>query len=375
MEWLLLGLVLVFSGLAVMTLTRAPTLMLFFVATGAREFGHFFAVGALVIVVAADKQSAVGLVTAGLALVASGLLASTAIRAARALPGGLDWGRLFRLPGLRVPTSRRIVYPGPGGPLHLDFYPSRTGNPSPLLVVIHGGGWMAGETTELAAWNPWIAKRGWAVASVCYRLVPGAVWPAQRDDVLTGLAVLRDRATELGIDPNCVVLLGRSAGGQIAAAIAADNRRPWLRGCICLYSPFDLEFAYEHSREDDVLRSRWLLRSYLGGTPADQSGHYHEASAHLTVRPGAPPFLLLHGSIDDLVWITQSRRFADRLSALGVPHTFVELPWATHAFDCNLHGPSGQVMSAHLLAFLKTVETSPKDRVGCSVEDDSGSRQ
>lgn len=214
---------------------------------------------------------------------------------------------------------------------------------------------MAGSADELGGWNSWLAAKGYAVAAVDYRLVPTDAWPAQREDVLAAVAHLRAEAPRLGIDPERIVFLGRSAGGQIASAIAATGEHGWLRGCVCLYSPFDMVFAHEHGSDDDMLRSRWLLRCFLGGTPEQEPAAYRGASAYLTVRKEAPSFLLLHGARDELVWIAQGERFAQRLAELDVPHAFLKLPWATHAFDYNMNGPGGQVATACLEAFLRRV--------------------
>src|SRR6185437_2536684 len=97
-----------------------------------------------------------------------------------------------------------------------------------------------------------LAGRGYAVADISYRLAPGAVWPAQRDDVLAAIAGLRGAAGRLGIDPDRIVVFGRSAGGQIAEAAAYWARDPGLRGVAAFYAPADMNFAYAFGREDDI---------------------------------------------------------------------------------------------------------------------------
>jgi acetyl esterase/lipase len=346
----------------VLGVVRAPTLPLIFLAVGATELGHWFAGLALVLAFIAPS-----LTTEILALTAAALLLTPTIRAWRAAPGLrrtlrkafgdgepiFRWRNLFCWPVRHRAQGERVTIAGPGGPLRIDFYAADAPREAPLIVLVHGGGWMAGDSDELAGWNAWLVARGYAVAVVDYRLVPTGAWPAQRDDVLAAVDHLRANPGRFGVDPERVVLFGRSAGGQIASAIAAAGGRPWLRGCVCLYAPFDLRFAYEHGSDEDVLRSRWLLRCYLGGTPTEEPGHYRDASAYLTASPGAPPFLLLHGPDDELVWIAQSRRFAARLEELGVPHALLALPWARHAFDYNLHGPGGQALAAALTVFLR----------------------
>jgi acetyl esterase/lipase len=73
------------------------------------------------------------------------------------------------------------------------------------------------------------------------------------------------------------------------------------------------------------------------------------------VTAKSPPTLLLHGTLDTLVWPRHAERLAARLAAAGVPHVYVALPWATHAFDYNLNGPGGQITTYALERFLAFV--------------------
>lgn len=319
----------------------------------------------------APKDSAAGIAAAAISTLAAALLISPLLRACgsagnfrRAIEQGLgvaprkrliDFMTLWRPSISHRPPCERLVIEGAGGRLEIDFFRAKNANPAPLVVVVHGGGWVAGGAGELGGWNAWLAAGGYAVAAVDYRLVPTGAWPAQCEDVLVAVAHLRAVAPRLGIDSERVVFLGRSAGGQIASAIAATGGHRWLRGCVCFYSPFDMAFAYAHGSDDDLLRSRWLLRCFLGGTPEQEPAAYHGASAYLHAEKGAPPFLLLHGGRDELVWIAQSERFSRRLTELDVPHAFLRLPWATHAFDYNRNGPGGQIAAAGLEAFLRRV--------------------
>jgi acetyl esterase/lipase len=240
--------------------------------------------------------------------------------------------------------------------LKLDFYRAQNANAAgaPCVVVVHGGGWDGGERGQLPAWNHRWAARGYAVAAVSYRLAPRFIWPAQRDDVLAAIAWLKTHARELGVDATRLVLLGRSAGGQIATAVAYGARDPAIRGVVSFYAPQDMEFAWGVSREDDALNSVNLMRQYLGGPPdtADRKQLYATASAQAMIGPATPPTLLLHGVPDTLVWHRHSERLTAALQAAGVRHFFVSLPWATHAFDFNPDGPGGQLADFAIDRFL-----------------------
>ncbi|WP_415909683.1 alpha/beta hydrolase [Oleiharenicola sp. Vm1] len=244
-----------------------------------------------------------------------------------------------------------------GVELSLDFYRARGAGAdgAPCLVVVHGGGWDGGDREQIPEWNHRWAARGCAVAAVSYRLAPRFVWPAQRDDVRAALAWLKAHARALGIDAGRFVLLGRSAGGQIATAVAYGTRDPAIRGVISFYAPQDMEFAWGVSREDDALNSANLMRQYLGGPPdtTERRARYADASAQAMIGPATPPTLLLHGAPDTLVWHRHSERLAAALQAAGVPHHFLSLPWATHAFDFNPDGPGGQLTDCAVGSFLR----------------------
>jgi acetyl esterase/lipase len=248
--------------------------------------------------------------------------------------------------------------------LPLDFFaPAGAGKSrtAPCVIVVHGGGWNGGDRGQLASFNHWLARRGYAVAAISYRLAPQHRWPAQREDVLAAIAFLKTNASTLGIDAARLVLLGRSAGAQIAAVVAYTARDPAIRGLVDLYGPVDLNFGYAHAREDDVLKSPALMRQFLGGPPAEAQNNYDTASAYLHVTPAAPPTLIVHGENDALVWHRHSVRLDSRLAEHGVPRAFVSLPWATHAFDYTLHGPGGQLTTFSVEWFLGSVTSRSGD--------------
>lgn len=258
-----------------------------------------------------------------------------------------SWSRLARWP-TAVERGEVVTHDADGRPL--DFYPARgslAGDPVPCVVLVHGGGWDSGDRSELSGFNHWLAARGVAVAAFDYRLAPEFPWPAQRDDTLAVLEWLRLHATKLGIAPERLTLVGRSAGAQIATATAfGDKALPGVRAVVALYGVHDLEFVWSIRSATDSLNSDKLIRQYMGGPPeAGRREAYLSGSAERLARPGLPPTLIVHGALDQLVWCRHSERLAAALRRAGVPHVFVRLPWGTHAGEANLHGPSGQLIT------------------------------
>lgn len=277
--------------------------------------------------------------------------------------GAFSFTRLYVDAKPAPAAVRTEIFARPEGQeLKLDFY--RPGaakdalqQPRPCLVVIHGGGWDGGDRTQLAEWNLRFVAQGYAVAAISYRLAPQSIWPAQGDDVRAAIAWLKAHARELEIDPTRLVLLGRSAGGQLATAVGYGLHDPAIRGVIALYAPHDLPFAWSVSREDDALNSIKLFRQYFGGPPdtPERLARYQAASGQLLATKDSPPALLIHGVPDTLSWYKHSERLAARLTELGVKHTLLELPWATHGFDFNPHGPGGQLAGYAIARFLADV--------------------
>lgn len=376
--WILIPAAAALATLGLLTVFRSPPWSPWKLAILAGEFGHWLALPSVLIAGVAFPAAPGpdGAMATLLGLMATGFFlkpAWQAARLARPLPARLrdgfgdwsgdgypafKWRDLFGAgePAAIAPETLEFA---PGLPL--DFYrPARNGNsPAPCVVVIHGGGWDGGDRRQLPGLNHWLAEQGYAVAAISYRLAPAHRWPAQRDDALAAIAFLKARGPALGIDPARLVLLGRSAGGQIAQSVAYTARDPTIRGVVAFYAPSDLIFGYVNTHEDDMLRSPTLMRQLLGGPPDRERAAYESASPIFHVTRDAPPTLLLHGVNDSIAWHRHSERLAERLAAHGVPHLNLLLPWATHAFDFNLRGPGGQLTRYALAWYLARV-TEPK---------------
>lgn len=369
----LLSFALILTTLGFLTVFRSPDWSPWKLAVLAGEFGHWMALVAITVGLGAwsldgDRPGLV-LATLALSATATAVLLKPAVQAWRLGPKlPVRFAAQFGPPPSTRPAfSWFTLYfgrdPAPVAPqtfeasdgLPLDFYApvrSHGSGPAPCVIVVHAGGWDSGDRKQLPKLNHWLARRGYAVAAISYRLAPKAIWPAQRDDVLAAIAFLKSHASELGLDATRFVLLGRSAGGQIAQTVGYTAADPAIRGVVGLYAPSDLIFGYVSTHENDMLKSPTLMRQYLGGTPESARANYESASAIYHVSPRTPPTLLLHGTNDALAWHRHSERLDARLAEHGVPRVYVELPWATHAFDFNLHGPGGQITTYALEWFL-----------------------
>lgn len=375
MSWLLLvvGLCALALGLNVLFPSRSLVgLAVSFVAEWlVAELAHWTILvvgGAVVVLVAAGGLDHwPGWVGLACAVLGAALMAVEMVLAARSRPevrkaladAGLDppardrgrWRRLlvpFWLTDRRVARVANLRYAPDAGRRHLcDVYAPRGGtNGAPVLLQIHGGGWIIGNKRQQG--RPLMnrmAADGWVCVAINYRLAPRAKFPAQLVDVKLALAWIRDHITEHGGDPRRVVVTGGSAGGHLAALAAltmGDARyQPGFEdadtsviAAVPLYPPTNLIplLTFRGSRAN-----RWAARTaamVFGESPLVDPDRFRDWSPIELVTPGLVPFLVIQGAADNLVPADQTRAFVDALRAIpGQRVVYLELPGAPHAFE------------------------------------------
>ena len=364
---------------ATLIVFSAPTYHLWMARVGVTEWGYVLVALALLPLLPGWRRSRGGRIAGVLGLGAALLALMPLLQAAqvaRELPSQLDHSfgavsprtlagaaprqaplvALDLLRGVASPLvrERSLIYSTGGDQqLGLDLYqPLVAQGAAPLVVIVHGGSWQSGDSTQLPALNTYLAARGYAVAAINYRHAPTYPFPAARDDLLAAVDYLKRNAADLGIDAQRIVLLGRSAGGQLALLVAYTDGDPAIRGAVSFYAPTDMRYGYANPVNPAVLDSRMVLSEYLGGSP-DQAGATYDAASPINfVGPTTPPTLLIHGGSDDLVQLEQGERLDARLAAAGRPHLLLYLPWATHGGDANFSGPSGQLSTYAIERFL-----------------------
>lgn len=375
-RWLLFATALLFFLGSLLTVLSAPTSLLWIAAILLTEWGHYAALLALLVAWLSwgARGDRLGMSSLALAFCAALLFATPLLRAllvARTLParcdeafGAADDPNLRRSPlsladlfrGIRssgVFVTEHVFSEEGGKQLRLDLYQLDDGGPPrPIVLMLHGGSWNSGGKEQLPALNHYLAQKGYAVAAIEYRHAPKFPSPAQVDDVFQAIAFLRGHTAELRLDATRMVVMGRSAGGQIALSAAYAGREPAIRGAIGFYAPADLVLGYEHPSRPWVLDSKRALENYLQGSPSQTPEAYAAASPLRFVNGSTPPTLLLHGQLDPIVWPEQSELLAARLKQEGRPHLFLSLPWATHGCDAILSGPSGQLSLYAIERFL-----------------------
>ena len=369
-------------ALSLLAVFEAPTRLLWMAAILVTEYGHFLVILPLAVLLPGWRHSWPGRFSVVLALIASLLILTPMLRALQVknrLPeqfelafenksdkdssaeigrqDPLDFSDLwFGIEFSTIESSTHVYRRIDGKALTLDLYKDTSDPPArPGVIVIHGGAWRSGDSKELPDLNSYLAGKGYVVAAVTYRLVPHARYPAPVSDIQSAISYLTDHASEFGLDPTRLVLLGRSAGAHLALQTAYTSDEPAIKGVVSLYGPADLYYGYTHPARPLVIDTKKVIEDFLGGNPTERPEIYRAASPINYVGADTPPTLLIHGGRDELVSPEQSRRLAGRLRASEVPNLYLLLPWATHGCDFNISGPSGQLILYAIERFLDSV--------------------
>jgi alpha-L-fucosidase 2 len=220
-----------------------------------------------------------------------------------------------------------------GVSLKLDAYVPDGPGPFPAAILVHGGGWSSGDKTGgphralIAPMEDPLAAAGFAWFSIDYRLAPAHPYPACVEDLETAIRWVKAHAAEYRVDPNRIAIAGESAGGQMVAVVGAQAY-PATRvaAVVVFYGPSDLPADIRELHGKEV-----ALKQVFGAASFDEvTPLLVEASAATYVRPGLPPFLLVHGSGDQKVPYQQSVDFQAKLRAAGVPCDLLTIPGGAH---------------------------------------------
>ncbi|MFN0064278.1 MAG: alpha/beta hydrolase fold domain-containing protein [Myxococcaceae bacterium] len=256
-----------------------------------------------------------------------------------------------------------------GRELSLDVYGPGGKAASRAIVVLHGGGWSAGDKGELPFTSAYLAQQGLVVVDAQYRLDPAPNWRIAVGDVKCAVAWVRANAVKLGVDPNRITLLGRSAGGHlalVAAYAAEEGSLPSSCGTgdarvdsvVALYAPIDLVWGHANPSHPGVYDGTARLERFLGGSPQTVPDSYAQASPLTHVKPGVPATLLIHGGTDAFVSARHVAFLTPKLDAAGVRYRVVKIPYAEHGFDNIFGGWSGQLAEGAVLKFLSATVPS-----------------
>ena len=244
-------------------------------------------------------------------------------------------------------TYEALEYASPGGvPLLMDLRVPDGAGPHPTILYLHSGAWVTGDRFGGAAIRQ--ASRGYAVASIDYRLAPDHIWPAQIEDAKAAVRWLRANAARFQLDRNRIGVVGASAGGHIGAVLGTSGGVAALEGLelgnaqessrvkvvVDLYGPTDLLKLEEQKLPCSLPlngNAANMPPSLLIGCPIQSCPEQTQAANPITyVTKDDPPFLIVHGMMDCLVPYKQSVILHEALVAKGVPSQLVLIPNGQH---------------------------------------------
>jgi acetyl esterase/lipase len=410
---LLLGvlLALVAAGAAALIVISAPSFNLALYAIGASEKSAYIIAAAVVAAVLAligmRPGTRVISFAAILVAIATMIVALTpgaqALRLAGEKRVNLDFGRYL---GSDVEKEAKgnpkktVTYATvEGRALEADVYVSKSGSSAPTrpVVMIHGGGWAAGNKGDAAQFSQWLADHAHAtVFDIAYRTAPLPNWKAAVGDVKCAIGWVKTHPTDpdWAVDPAKVTLLGRSAGGHLAllaaytpgdaklppscpiAGAGAGDAKPdaqvdekaatdaqkkqapapintAVESVIAYYAPTDLAWGFAHPGNQSVYDVAAKIRGFVGASPDGAADLYKLLSPTERVTADAPRTFLIHGGRDQMIPKQHMELMADKLHAAGVRHETLLIPYAQHGFDFVFGGFSEQIVEVVVLRFLE----------------------
>jgi acetyl esterase/lipase len=220
-----------------------------------------------------------------------------------------------------------------GADLHLDIYQpaERSSAAAPAVLLIHGGGWTSLDKSTMRRMGQFLASFGFVAFSADYRLFQGTQnrWPAQLDDMQRAVRWIRGNAAKYGVNPDRVGAFGHSAGAQLAALLGMEETRDNSAPDLAKYSSkvqavVDVSGPTDFSNEKDA-DGMAFLTSLFGVDYAKHPEVWRDASPVFHVSRDDAPFLIVHGTHDESVPISQAQELFEKLQAAGVPVSFVKV--------------------------------------------------
>jgi len=271
--------------------------------------------------------------------------------------------------------ARHTRADGSAADLSLDLQVPRRGGARPLVVYITGGGFVLALKESMPSLRTYVAEAGFAVASIEYRTVADeAVYSDGVADVKSAIRYLRAHVSEYGIDPAHVAVWGESAGGYLAAMTGVTNgiarfdvgdnldQSSDVQAVVDKFGPSDLANIDPAAQRARAGPHHPVAR-YINGPASGKSLSDAPAAASAAnpvgyISAAAPPFLLFHGSADNLVSPSQTLVLHEALRAAGVSSTRYVLQDAGHGDLAFLGDPdsgkpwsTGEVMNL-IVGFL-----------------------
>lgn len=231
-----------------------------------------------------------------------------------------------------IATLDQIYGERGGQALRYDLLRPDSDDRLPLVICLHGGGWISGSKEDYRDIGEVFCRAGLAAAIPSYRLAPLHPFPAAVEDVADFIRFARAQAGDWNIDPGKIGTIGNSAGGHLASmaglqedALARANAVVDICGISDLRKPREIHLPISWGFVD-----QFLPYEYEGNETI-----FERASPICLVTKDAPPFLVIHGEEDDVVPVAQSDAFVGALKEAGVSVEYHRYPHEAHSFTLS----------------------------------------
>jgi len=238
-----------------------------------------------------------------------------------------------------------------GGDLTFDLIRPDSDAELPLVMCIHGGGWISGEKEAFWEEAEWLAAEGFAVACISYRLAPLYPFPAAIADVQDFITFARTQADAWKIRPDQICTLGNSAGGHLALMggycrnhLETGEPTTPANAVVDICGIADLRIP----EGSDYGIAQSFLEQFMDGPYVGNEEKWERASPMVYASPESPRTLILHGDQDDVVPVELSQNLHAALRDMGVPCEYHELPGEGHSFTWE----GWQAIRGHYRKFL-----------------------
>ncbi len=245
-------------------------------------------------------------------------------------------------------TVKKDVAYGDDDKQNFDVYlPQQTKTKTPAIILIHGGSWTGGDKTNMTHWLKPLqtAFPGDAIFTINYRLASrekmANAWPTQINDVDAAVTFIKNHAAEYNINTKQLILLGESAGAQLAL-VEGFNHDPNhnVKVVVDLFGPTDMADLYKAHHELAIL---------MQGTPEKIPAVYADAGVLQHVSKNSPPTIIFHGTADPVVPISESDSLSVKLNEARVPFSFIRYKGKGHGWP----EPEMQDTYSKTIAFIK----------------------
>jgi acetyl esterase len=252
--------------------------------------------------------------------------------------------RVVRVPGVLLLTVflslhargaelKDVVYADVSGVrLTLDAHLPDGAGPFPAAIMVHGGGWVAGDKQEYINYlfKP-LTDAGFAWFSINYRLAPQHKFPADADDVEQAILYVKANAAKYKVDPRRIALIGESAGGHLVSYVGARSQgQSRVAAVVSMYGIHDFITACQ---EWKPVPTEVLQLFGISAADATNAPMLIKASPVVFISRDSPPFLLIHGSKDEDVPYPQSVEMCDKMKQAGARCDLITIDGAPHGMD------------------------------------------